>query len=94
MKNNHSNFKLTSRRILRLWLIAEILIGIIICFLPIIWERNFSEQTLYHGVILASVVIFISEIFRHFTWPIQIFRITKKSQPDLSENSIDPEDIS
>ncbi len=51
---------------LTLWLITNLLMASFLCFIPIVWADALTEQTLSQGLILATIFLVPSELYRQF----------------------------
>jgi hypothetical protein len=49
-----------------LWLITELLIASLLCFIPIVWAYTLTEQTLSQGLLVATMFLVPSELYRQF----------------------------
>jgi len=51
------------------WLLIELVLGIMLCLIPIAWSGALNERTLTAGLIIASILLIPSELLRQFVGP-------------------------
>ncbi len=47
-------------------LLMELLIGYLLCCIPVLYTQELTEQTLWYGLILASCFMIPTEMYRQF----------------------------
>lgn len=69
-----------------LWLLTELLIASMLCFIPIVWAHALTEQTLSQGLLLATIFLVPSEFYRQFKVEIDAY-LAKRGQPVTGKKS-------